>query len=351
MATKKRKSRPEKSKPWPPQRHDRAYRRFFSLREMVEDLVRGFIPEDWVQHLDFANMEQMADVIIGEHWDRRDADTVWRIGWKGPHQGKAPLYVVLVFEFLSQPDHWAAVRMMAYVALVYQRLIDNGVVGPKDELPLVVPIVLYNGDPAWEAPEELEKLIVDLPGLERYRPRFRYLALDVKRYPLSELERMPNRAAALFQLEQSRGPEEILRGLERLREILSDRSDRLYGVYSQWLTEIFFASQAPPDVVERVRTLEDFSMLVDNILEWKKNVLLEGRKEGRKEGREEGRKEGEEVGIRKGELAVLIRQLTSKFGPLPAEVVDRLERADVDLLLAWSDRVLTARTLDEVLAD
>jgi hypothetical protein len=169
----------------------------------------------------------------------------------------------------------------------------------------------------------------------------------VKRYPLSELERMPNRAAALFQLEQSRGPEEILRGLERLREILSDRSDRLYGVYSQWLTEIFFASQAPPDVVERVRTLEDFSMLVDNILEWKKNVLLEGRKEGR----EEGRKEGEEVGIRKGELAVLIRQLTSKFGPLPAEVVDRLERADVDLLLAWSDRVLTARTLDEVLAD
>ncbi|HEX9734484.1 MAG TPA: transposase, partial [Thermoanaerobaculia bacterium] len=185
------------------------------------------------------------------------------------------------------------------------------------------------------------------PGLERYRPRFRYLALDVKRYPLSELERMPNRAAALFQLEQSRGPEEILRGLERLREILSDRSDRLYGVYSQWLTEIFFASQAPPDVVERVRTLEDFSMLVDNILEWKKNVLLEGRKEGR----EEGLKEGEEVGIRKGELAVLIRQLTSKFGPLPAEVVDRLERADVDLLLAWSDRVLTARTLDEVLAD
>ncbi|HEX9732210.1 MAG TPA: Rpn family recombination-promoting nuclease/putative transposase, partial [Thermoanaerobaculia bacterium] len=204
-------------------------RRFFSLPEMVVDLVRGFIPEDWVQHLDLANMRQMSDVIIGDHWDRRDADTVWCIGWKGPHQGKPPLYVVLVFEFLSQPDHWAAVRMMAYVALVYQRLIDNGVVGPKDELPLVVPIVLYNGDPAWEAPEELEKLIVDLPGLERYRPRFRYLALDVKRYPLSELERMPNRAAALFQLEQSRGPEEILRGLERLREVLSDRSDRLYG--------------------------------------------------------------------------------------------------------------------------
>jgi hypothetical protein len=103
MAPKKRKPQPEKRKPWPPQKHDRAYRRFFSLPEMVVDLVRGFIPEDWVRHLDFANMEQMADVIIGEHWDRRDADTVWRIGWKGPHKGKPPLYVVLVFEFLSSP--------------------------------------------------------------------------------------------------------------------------------------------------------------------------------------------------------------------------------------------------------
>jgi len=224
------------------------------------------------------------------------------------------------------------------VALVYQRLIDNGVVGPKDELPLVVPIVLYNGDPAWEAPEELEELVVDLPGLERYRPRFRYLALDVKRYDVSELERMPNRAAALFQLEQSRGPEEILRGLERLREILSDRGDRLYGVYSRWLTEVFLASQAPPDVVRRVKTLEDFAMLVDNILEWKNTVRLEGRAEG------------EQVGLRKGELAVLLRQLTSKFGPLPAEVVDRLERADVDQLLGWGVRVLTAKSLDEVFA-
>ena len=342
MATKKRKARPQKGKPWPPQKHDRAYRRFFSLPEMVVDLVRGFIPEDWVQHLDLANMRQMSDVIIGDHWDRRDADTVWRIGWKGPHQGKPPLYVVLVFEFLSQPDHWAAVRMMAYVALVYQRLIDNGVVGPKDELPLVVPIVLYNGDPAWEAPEELEELVVDLPGLERYRPRFRYLALDVKRDDVSELERMPNRAAALFQLEQSRGPEEILRGLERLREILSDRGDRLYGVYSRWLTEVFLASQAPPDVVRRVETLEDFAMLVDNILEWKKSVHLEGR--------QEGHAEGEQVGLRKGELALLLRQLTSKFGPLPAEVVDRLERADVDQLLGWGVRVLTAKSLDEVFA-
>jgi predicted transposase YdaD len=89
-------------------------------------------------------------------------------------------------------------------------------------------------------------------------------------------------------------------------------------------------------------------MLVDNILEWKKSVHLEGRAEGRAEGEEVGLRKGEQVGLRKGELALLLRQLTSKFGPLPAEVVDRLERADVDQLLGWGVRVLKAKDLDEV---
>ncbi|HEX9732950.1 MAG TPA: transposase [Thermoanaerobaculia bacterium] len=60
-------------------------------------------------------------------------------------------------------------------------------------------------------------------------------------------------------------------------------------------------------------------------------------------------RKGNRSAIRKGELAVLLRQLTSKFGPLPAAVVGRLKR--VDLLLTWSDRVLTATTLDKVFAD
>ncbi len=72
--------------------------------------------------------------------------------------------------------------------------------------------------------------------------------------------------------------------------------------------------------------------------------FLEGEKAGEKAGREAGKKEG----IREGELAVLRRQLGGRFGELPPEAVVRLERADVDLLLVWSDRVLTAAKLADV---
>ena len=51
-----------------------------------------------------------------------------------------------------------------------------------------------------------------------------------------------------------------------------------------------------------------------------------------------------------GEVRMLTRQLTRRFGPLPAEVTARMEVADTDALEAWADRLLDARTLDEVFA-
>jgi len=139
---------------WPPQKHDRAYRRFFSHPEMVEDLVRGFVAEPWVEHLDFEHMEQVPDVFVGEKFDRRDADTVWKIRFKGRHRNRPPIYVFFIFEFLSGVDPWAAVRLMAYVALFYQRL-----AGSRED----------QGDPARPGRSSLRRLH---PLVDGDLPRF-----------------------------------------------------------------------------------------------------------------------------------------------------------------------------------
>jgi hypothetical protein len=62
----------------------------------------------------------------------------------------------------------------------------------------------------------------------------------------------------------------------------------------------------------------------------------------RREGRAEGRIEGK--------AAVLLDLLTIKFGPLSPEVVQRVQRAPETSLDAWSKRLMSATTLDEVLA-
>jgi hypothetical protein len=48
---------------------------------------------------------------------------------------------------------------------------------------------------------------------------------------------------------------------------------------------------------------------------------------------------------------VLRRQLERRFGSLPPTVSRRLEAAESNELLRWADRVLSARTLEDVFGD
>jgi hypothetical protein len=62
-----------------------------------------------------------------------------------------------------------------------------------------------------------------------------------------------------------------------------------------------------------------------------------------------GMERGMRQGMQQGEAAVLIRQLRRKFGELPEDKRERVETADAETLLEWSDRILTANSIDEVL--
>lgn len=66
---------------------------------------------------------------------------------------------------------------------------------------------------------------------------------------------------------------------------------------------------------------------------------------GHQEGREEGHKEGREEGQRD----VLIKQLSLRFGVLPEHVLARIRNASEAQRDRWTERVLTAPTLDTVL--
>ncbi|WP_432379748.1 DUF4351 domain-containing protein [Duganella sp. P38] len=80
---------------------------------------------------------------------------------------------------------------------------------------------------------------------------------------------------------------------------------------------------------------------------WEKG-LKEGRAAGLEAGREEGREEGLEAGRREGALALLERQLVRRFGPLPKKVRNKLTKAELAQLEAWSDALPEAESLSQV---
>ena len=68
-----------------------------------------------------------------------------------------------------------------------------------------------------------------------------------------------------------------------------------------------------------------------------------------RKGLEQGREQGMQQGMQQGEAAVLMRQLERRFGPeVAAAWRERVEAADAETLLVWSDRILTASTPEEL---
>ena len=65
-------------------------------------------------------------------------------------------------------------------------------------------------------------------------------------------------------------------------------------------------------------------------------------------GEQKGRQEGEQKGRQEGEAKILVRQLTRRFGELPAAVHEQIAIADSDALERWGDLVLDARSLKDV---
>ena len=70
-------------------------------------------------------------------------------------------------------------------------------------------------------------------------------------------------------------------------------------------------------------------------------------KEARQEGRQEGLQEGQHQGIE----GTLRKQITLKFGELPAWADERLTQASDAQLDVWVARILTADSLEGLLAD
>ncbi|WP_437679604.1 DUF4351 domain-containing protein [Sorangium sp. So ce131] len=82
---------------------------------------------------------------------------------------------------------------------------------------------------------------------------------------------------------------------------------------------------------------------------WFQEYQQKLRNDAIKEGLQEGLQEGRKAGLKEGERTLLLRQLRARFGELPAAVVARVEAADVAELERWGERVLSAKTLAEVL--
>lgn len=296
--------------------HDHTYKLLFSHAELVTDLIRGFVHEDWVREIDFSTLERVEASFVTQELRERESDIIWRARWGGERW----LYVYLLLEFQSTVDPFMALRVMVYTGLLWQSLARDGELSPSGRLPPVLPLVLYNGDRPWGAALDLAELIEEVPGgLELYRPQFRYCLLDEGRISDEELAPLRNLAAALFRLEKSRDTVDIEQVLAALLDWLqTPEQSSLRQAFAVWVVKVL-SKRLPGIEIPQVADLQEVkSMLAERVTEWTREWRQEGFEEGLKKGLEKGREEGREEGREAMERlrGALLREMEGRFGPV-----------------------------------
>ena len=342
---------------------DPAYKRLFSRPDMVRDLLEGFAARGWSGDLDFATLVSLSADYVSEDLQRRHGDLVWKVRFRDRW-----LHLMLLLEFQTTVERTMAVRMLAYTALLYQRLIAEGELSADGALPPVLPIVIYNGRRPWTAASDVAELVASSdPVLAPYQPSQRYFLLDEGRAAREGLPR-DNLVSALIELETNRGREHLPALLKTLIGLLRERrDDDLKRAFEAWVKQVLLPRRFRGVVPESLPRLEEVqTMLEETVREWTADWVAEGREQGleqgRKQGREQGRQQGLEQGLGQGreqgleqgraeERGLLCRLAARKFDAATGERLSTAlaEVADPDRLAEVGDWIIECGTADELL--
>ncbi|MGA7980172.1 MAG: hypothetical protein WCA32_08070 [Chromatiaceae bacterium] len=202
----------------------------------------------------------------------------------------------------------------------------------------VVPVVIFLR--AGSVPRQLA-----LGGEHHTYLSFHYLACELSAIPFEHYRDSDNLVARLNLPNMKYAPAQrvevyaqAVRGLARLEP---DPEKQL-----KYLD--FIDIYAGLDDNERQRYQSEYTDEANLMSTFAERFRTEGRSLGIEQGIEQGMRQGVQQGRQSGEAAVLLRLLERKFSAVPEPVRQRIANADEQRLLDWSERVLTATTLEEV---
>ncbi|MFZ4539587.1 Rpn family recombination-promoting nuclease/putative transposase [Propionivibrio sp.] len=290
-------------------------------------MLEVFAPPGITELLDYATLRPETGNFITPAMRKREDDVVWSIKLQGQR-----IYLYLLLEFQSSIDKGMPVRMMQYVAALYDHLVRSKAIDLADGLPPVLPIVIYNGDARWNHSPEVFDLIQPHPAvLTEFQPKLKFWLLDEGRFSVEHLEGLHRVMAAIFRMEHARDTEEVKRAIRYLGQSVaqSPYKQTIDKAVMQWMG--YRLSRKMPDLLipDVDDLLKGTEMLETNLDRIRANAIAEGVLLGKFE----------------AEALVLQRLLNKRFGPLPAEVAAQINAARPEQIEAWLDRVLDAADL------
>ena len=330
------------------QLHDTGYKYLFSHADLVRELLEVFAPPGVAEWLDYATLRPETGNFITPAMKKREDDVVWSIELQGQR-----VYLYLLLEFQSAIDKGMPVRMMQYVAALYDHLVRSKAIDLANGLPPVLPMVIYNGDARWNGSTQIFDLIQPHPPeLTAFQPKLKFWLLDEGRFSAEYLDGLQRVMAAIFRMEHARDLEDTKRAIRYLGRAVAQSpfKQTIDRAVMQWMRYRLSRKMPGLPLPTRDELLRGTDMLETNMDQWKAKAVAEGvligeqrgLQLGKLEGRLEGKQEGKLEGKLEGESLALQHLLTRRFGPIPPDMLEQIAAANLEQIETWFDAAINA---------
>ena len=268
-----------------PNIHDTGYKKLFSDKRIFRQLLETFVDLDWVKDIDFDSCELLDKSFVSDHYKETESDIIYKVKLKG-----RDLYIIILLEFQSTIDRFMSLRFLNYISNFLMDFVQSAKQKPRS-LPAVFPLLLYNGDKKWTAPQALDQLIDGNELLGNYGIRFQYFKIAENEFSKEKLLKISNLISTLFLAEAYYDPKELEERLISLFEKEEDK--RGISLLLNWFFNLREHGRISPgdyDKLERVyKDKEEVrEMLITALKKEKQAIYEEGKQDGIQEGLQEG---------------------------------------------------------------
>lgn len=330
----------------PPARYDLPWKAALThaFRAFMAFFFAGLSAQiDWSKRPRFRDKE-LAGIGLGESPDLMVADKLVEVSLRNGGEQ----WVLIHIEIQAQRDVSLPRRVLDYNYRIFK---EHG-------RPVASLVLLADDDPAWRPHAFHNQVLGTVMGIS---------------YPMVKLRDFASRPEALLasrnpfawvtlahlRTQQARhDPEQLYAAKWQLTRLLYERGLSKRRIIMLFKVINWMISLPPPQQArywQQVLQLgkeRNMELDIKRVMEWvtplEQMFIDKGMAKGLKKGLAQGLEQGLEQGRKQGAAALLERQLTRRFGPLPRTVRSKLARASEEQLAAWSDALDEAGSLKQI---